>query len=167
MVSGGKGSTRGTMFAAYELLREMGCKFLAYDYAMAEELPLTPPSSLPAIDKTYGPLYEYRDNNEWAAVRERHRSTAQTDASPIVMCDHVHLNAGKTPWMGRKAWLQRPVCTWRDSKLSSHICWRVRAHLLQPSGKRSKGQLQRQRTAQRSVERAQGLVLAAGSYASR
>jgi hypothetical protein len=35
---------------------------------MAEELPEAPPTALPSLDLTYKPLYEYRDNNEWAAA---------------------------------------------------------------------------------------------------
>jgi hypothetical protein len=67
VVSGGKNSQRGTGFAVYDFLRVLGCEFLAYDYTMAEECP-HPPASLPSIDRTYHPLYEYRDNNEWAAA---------------------------------------------------------------------------------------------------
>ena len=71
MISGGKNSARGSLFAVYEFLRELGCKFFAHDLTMAEELPSKPPSMLPQIDKTYTPLYEYRDNNEWIATENR------------------------------------------------------------------------------------------------
>jgi hypothetical protein len=67
VITGGKASQRGTGFAVYDFLRELGCSFLAFDYTMEEECP-SPPASLPTIDRTYRPLYEYRDNNEWAAA---------------------------------------------------------------------------------------------------
>ena len=76
VVTGGKASARGTMFAAYDFLRLLGCKFLARGsgvppevaFTMQEELPASPPSTIPPVDVTYHPLYEYRDNNEWAAA---------------------------------------------------------------------------------------------------
>ena len=67
VITGGRDSQRGTGFAVYDFLRELGCSFLAFDYTMEEECP-TPPASLPSIDRTYHPLFEYRDNNEWAAA---------------------------------------------------------------------------------------------------
>merc|ERR1712166_57397 len=67
--SGGQHSARGTLFAVYELLRVLGCEFLAHDFSIAEELPTIPPTALPQIDRTYQPLYEYRDNNEYVATR--------------------------------------------------------------------------------------------------
>lgn len=69
VVSGGLESTRGTLFAVYEFLRSLGCRFLAHDLTMAEELPAKPPSILPQIDMTVSPLFEYRDNNEYVASK--------------------------------------------------------------------------------------------------
>jgi hypothetical protein len=67
VITGGRASQRGTGFAIYDFLRDLGCSFLAFDYTMKEECPISP-ASLPSIDRTYHPLYEYRDNNEWAAA---------------------------------------------------------------------------------------------------
>jgi hypothetical protein len=53
--------------AAYEFLRTLGCQFLAWDYSLQEELPTTPPPTLPELDLMFDPVLEYRDNNEWAA----------------------------------------------------------------------------------------------------
>ena len=78
VVTGGKASARGCMFAVYDFLRLLGCKFLARGagtappgaaFTMQEELPSSPPAAIPPVDVTYHPLYEYRDNNEWWVTR--------------------------------------------------------------------------------------------------
>jgi hypothetical protein len=68
VVTGGERSARGSLFAVYDFLRKLGCKFLAPDFTMAEELPALPPTGIPALDVTYHPSWEYRDSNEWTAA---------------------------------------------------------------------------------------------------
>ena len=52
----------------------MGCVFLAWDLSLEEELPPAPwPEALPALDLTFRPQLEYRDNNEWAAAGDAKR----------------------------------------------------------------------------------------------
>ena len=74
VVTGALNSQRGDTYAAYELLRQMGCKFLAWDMTLEEELPSSPlPKRLPPLDMQFRPQLEYRDNNEWAAAGDTKR----------------------------------------------------------------------------------------------
>ena len=76
VVAGGAESQRGDGFAVYELLRTMGCSFLAFDQTVEEQLgpalywrTRTRPVALPAtLDLTFHPVLDYRDTNEWAAA---------------------------------------------------------------------------------------------------
>ena len=61
VVTGSKNSTRGTLFGVYDFLRNLGCRFLAPDFVMAEELPAQPPSTLPPMDVKYTPHFKLRD----------------------------------------------------------------------------------------------------------
>eukprot|EP01045_Picozoa_sp_COSAG04_P002063 COSAG04_NODE_72_length_29124_cov_43.127265_21_plen_170_part_00 len=64
-ISGGPGSTRGTMYAVNRFLRELGVRFIAYDETV---LPAQLPDPIPPLDLRIAPSYEYRDNCEWPAV---------------------------------------------------------------------------------------------------
>ena len=83
VVSGGELSQRGDTFAVFELLRRMGCRFLAYDMTMEEELGelfwsrrALPPSLPSGIDITFHPALDYRDTNEWAGTAKGHGNTS-------------------------------------------------------------------------------------------
>jgi hypothetical protein len=91
VASGGQGSTRGSLYAVYDLLRAMGCRFLAPEYSMAEELPHgDAPVALPTMDVTYHPTMEYRDNDEFKVTpvcpRSHHTSDLAPDLSRSGMC---------------------------------------------------------------------------------
>jgi hypothetical protein len=75
VVSGGAESQRGDTFAAFELLRGMGCSFLAWDQPMEEQLGalfwrvrVLPAALPPDVDITFHPVLDYRDTNDWAAA---------------------------------------------------------------------------------------------------
>ncbi len=145
VISGGKNSQRGTGFAVYDFLRELGCKFLAYDYTMEEEC-ANPPSSLPPIDRTYHPLYEYRDNNEWAAAEHptwagklgyngpsAHGQTGSVDevayAGGFVHTSYTLLGGAKNPGRGPPPDLFNKHREWfwprNDSDVNTYgqLCW--------------------------------------------
>ena len=63
-LSGGPGSTRGTMYAVNRFLRELGVRFIAYDETV---LPSQLPDPIPPLDLKVELAYEYRDNCEWPA----------------------------------------------------------------------------------------------------
>ena len=63
-LSGGPGSTRGTMYAVNRLLREWGVRFIAHDETV---LPSQLPDPIPPLDLKVELAYEYRDNCEWPA----------------------------------------------------------------------------------------------------
>jgi len=59
-LSGLADAPRGTLYAVYEFLREIGFKFVSSDTTVTPACP----GALPKIDKTFNPLFEYRDNNQ-------------------------------------------------------------------------------------------------------
>ena len=63
-LSGGPGSTRGTMYAVNRFLRELGVRFIAHDETV---LPAQLPDPIPPLDLKVELAYEYRDNCEWPA----------------------------------------------------------------------------------------------------
>ena len=64
-LSGAANSSSGTLYGCYHLMRALGVRFLAWDHTM---LPAAVPSPLPALDRTFVPVFEYRDVDGWAAL---------------------------------------------------------------------------------------------------
>ena len=54
------------IYAAQELLRILGVRFLAWDATL---LPVHNPA-LPPVDMTFVPAFEYRDIDDWAALAD-------------------------------------------------------------------------------------------------
>jgi len=70
-LSGAANSTSGTLYGCYHLMRALGVRFLAWDHTM---LPAAVPSPLPALDRTFVPVFEYRDVDGWAALSHPQQS---------------------------------------------------------------------------------------------
>jgi hypothetical protein len=76
VVSGSQGSLRGVIYGVYDLLRRMGCSFLAFDQSMAEELPATAPIGFPLsppgqgnnLDLMVRPSFVFRDAMHWPVI---------------------------------------------------------------------------------------------------
>ena len=67
VLSGGVGSSRGTLYAVYRLLELLGWRFFAHDETST---PSACPASraLPQEDRFIRMPFEYRDNNQWQPV---------------------------------------------------------------------------------------------------
>ena len=76
IVTGSQGSPRGAIFGVYDLLRRMGCLFLAPDQSMDEELPTTAPTGFPSgppgggnnLDLMVRPSFVFRDAMTWPVI---------------------------------------------------------------------------------------------------
>ena len=76
IVAGAENSPRGAVFGVFDLLRRMGCRFLAFDQSIDEELPREPPSGFPlgppaqgnGLDLVVRPSFPLRDAIQWPAI---------------------------------------------------------------------------------------------------
>ena len=67
----GENDGRGTLYGAYEFIRDMGCEFYASD---TETVPSDPSLRMPRRDRVEKPVFEYRDVY-WSAVWDKEIST--------------------------------------------------------------------------------------------
>ena len=71
-LSGAANSSSGTLYGCYHLMRALGVRFLAWDHTMLPAAGV--PSPMPALDRTFVPVFEYRDVDGWAALSHPQQS---------------------------------------------------------------------------------------------